>query len=138
LDIIKLGSLYSLKIYLTKYLATKIVLIKSIETIYCIFIRRSTITIIFVNLLLLSKSTIKSIEISCYFYIGIGNSQSTPCFFYVRSLSINACFIYSDIFSYIVVYYRPVICSLNYFICFYTAKISYYKRIIYKFKYFKL
>jgi hypothetical protein len=63
LDIIKLGSLYSLKIYLTKYLATKIALINFIEIIYRIFIRWLTTTIIFVNLLPLNKSTIKSIII---------------------------------------------------------------------------
>ena len=74
MDIIKLGSLYSLKIYLTKYLVTKIALIKFIGIIYRIFIRRLTTTIIFINLLLLGKSTIKSIKISRYFYIGIGNS----------------------------------------------------------------
>jgi len=39
LDIIKLGSLCSLKIYLTKHSATNIVLIKSIRIIYYIFIR---------------------------------------------------------------------------------------------------
>ena len=55
LDIMKLGSLYSLKIYLTKYSATDIVLIKSIGIIYYIFIRRSTTTIIFINPLLLGK-----------------------------------------------------------------------------------
>ena len=74
MDIIKLGSLYSLKIYLTKHLATKIVLIKSIGTIYCIFIRQLITTIIFVNLLLLDKSTTKLIEILRHFYIKIGNS----------------------------------------------------------------
>ena len=73
MDIIKLGSLYSLKIYLTKYLVTKIVLIEFIGTIYYIFIKRLTTTIIFINLLLLNKSTIKLIKISRYFYIGIGN-----------------------------------------------------------------
>jgi hypothetical protein len=73
LDIIKLGSLYSLKIYLTKHSATKTVLIKSIGTMCCIFIKQLTTTIIFVNLLLLGKSTIKLIEISRHFCIGIGN-----------------------------------------------------------------
>ena len=73
MDIIKLGNLCSLKTYLIKYLATKIVLIESIEIIYRIFVKRSTTIIIFVNLLLLSKSTIKLIKISRYFYIGIGN-----------------------------------------------------------------
>jgi hypothetical protein len=74
LDIIKLGSLYSLKIYLIKHIAIKIVLIKFIGTIYRIFIKQLTTTIIFVNLLLLGKSTIKVIKISRHLYIGIGNS----------------------------------------------------------------
>ena len=56
-----------------KYLATKIALIESIGIIYRIFIRRSITTIIFVNLLLLGRSTIKSIKISRHLYIGIGN-----------------------------------------------------------------
>ena len=73
MDIIKLGSLYSLKIYLTKYLATKTVLIEFIGIIYRIFIRRSITTIIFVNLLLLGKFIIKLIKISRHLYIGIGN-----------------------------------------------------------------
>ena len=73
LDIIKLGSLYSLKTYLTKYLATEIVLIKFIGIICRIFIRWLITTIIFINLLLLGMSTIKSIEILCYLYIRIGN-----------------------------------------------------------------
>ena len=73
MDIIKLGSLYSLKTYLIKYLATKIVLIKSIGTIYYIFIKQLTTTIMFVNPLLLGKSTIKLIKISRHLYIRIGN-----------------------------------------------------------------
>ena len=56
-----------------KYLATKIVLIKSIGIMCCIFIKRLTTIIIFINLLLLGKSTIKLIKILRYFYIGIGN-----------------------------------------------------------------
>jgi hypothetical protein len=74
LDIIELGSLCSLKTYLTKHLATKTVLIEFMGTIYRIFVRQSTTTIIFVNPLLLGKSTIKSIEISRHLCIGIGNS----------------------------------------------------------------
>ena len=74
MDIIKLGSLYSLKIYLTKYLATKIVLIKSIEIIYRIFIKQLTTTITFINQLLLNKSTIKLIKILCHLYIRTNNS----------------------------------------------------------------
>jgi hypothetical protein len=73
-DTIELGSLCSLKIYLTKHLATETVLIESMGTIYRIFIKWSTTTIIFVNLLLLGKSTTKSIEISRHLCIGIGNS----------------------------------------------------------------
>ena len=73
LDIIELGSPYSLKIYLIKYSAIKIALIKSIGIIYCIFVRRLTTTIIFINLLLLGKSTIKLIEILCHLCIRIGN-----------------------------------------------------------------
>ena len=73
IDIIELGSLYSLKTYLIQHLATEIVLIKFMGIIYCIFIKRSITTIIFINLLLLGKSTIKSIEILRHLYIGIGN-----------------------------------------------------------------
>ena len=60
--------------YLIKYLATKTVLIKSMKIIYYIFVRRLTITIIFINLLLLSKFTIKLIKILRHLYIGISNS----------------------------------------------------------------
>ena len=74
LDIIKLGSLCSLKTYLTKYLATEIVLIKFMGTIYRIFVRQLTTIIIFINLLLLNKSTIKLIKILRHLYIRIGNS----------------------------------------------------------------
>ena len=74
MDIIKLRSLYSLKMYLIKYLATNIVLIEFIGIIYYIFIRWLTTTIIFINLLLLGKSTIKLIKILRHLYIGIGNS----------------------------------------------------------------
>ena len=73
MDIIKLGSLCSLKTYLTKHLATKIALIKFIGIMCRIFIKQSITTIIFINPLLLGKSTIKLIEISRHFYIGIGN-----------------------------------------------------------------
>ena len=73
MDIIELGSLYSLKIYLIKHLAAKIVLIKFMGIIYYIFIKWSTTTIIFVNLLLLGKFTIKLIKILGYLYIRIGN-----------------------------------------------------------------
>ena len=74
MDIIKLESPYSLKICLIKYLATKIVLIEFIETIYRIFIKWLTTIIIFINLLLLGKSTIKLIKILHYLCIGISNS----------------------------------------------------------------
>jgi len=73
LDIIELGSLYSLKTYLIKHLATNIALIKSIGIIYYIFIRRLITTIIFINPLLLGKLTIKFIKISRHLCIGIGN-----------------------------------------------------------------
>jgi hypothetical protein len=59
--------------YLIKYSATEIALIKFIGTIYRIFIRQLTITIIFINPLLLSKSTIKLIEILRHLCIEIGN-----------------------------------------------------------------
>ena len=73
MDIIKLGSLCSLKIYLTKYSATEIALIESMGIMCYIFVKRLTTTIIFINLLLLGKSTIKLIKISRYFYIEISN-----------------------------------------------------------------
>ena len=60
--------------YLIKYLVIEVALIKFIEIIYRIFIRRLTTTIIFINLLLLNKSTIKLIEILRHLYIKIGNS----------------------------------------------------------------
>jgi hypothetical protein len=44
-------------------LAIKIALIKSIGIIYYIFIRQLTTTIIFINLLLLGKSTVTDLEI---------------------------------------------------------------------------
>ena len=56
-----------------KHLAIKIILIKSIGIIYRIFIRQLTTTIMFINLLLLGKSTIKLIKISRHFCIEIGN-----------------------------------------------------------------
>ena len=73
LDIIKLGSQYSLKTYLIKHLATKIVLIDFIGIIYRIFVRQLTTTIIFINPLLLGRFTIKLIKISRHFYIRIDN-----------------------------------------------------------------
>ena len=74
LDTIKLENLYSLKIYLIKYLATEIILINSIGIIYRVFVKRLTTTIIFINLLLLSRSTIKLIKILRHLYIGTSNS----------------------------------------------------------------
>jgi len=56
-----------------KYSAINIILIKSIGIIYRIFIRRLTTTIIFINLLLLGKSTINLIKISRHLYIGISS-----------------------------------------------------------------
>jgi hypothetical protein len=72
-DTIELGNLCSLKMYLIKHSATETVLIKFMGTIYRIFVRRLTTTIIFINLLLLGKSTIKLIKISRHLCIGIGN-----------------------------------------------------------------
>jgi hypothetical protein len=60
--------------YLIKHSATKTALIEFIGTMCRIFIRWSTTTIMFVNPLLLGKSTIKSIEILRHFYIGISNN----------------------------------------------------------------
>jgi len=73
LDIIILGSPCSLKTCLIKHSATNIALIESIGIICYIFVRRLTITIIFVNLLLLGKLTIKLIKISRHLCIGIGS-----------------------------------------------------------------
>ena len=73
MNIIKLRSLYSLKIYLTKHLATEIILIDLIGIICRIFVRQLITTIIFVNPLLLSKSTIKLIKILRHLYIGTDN-----------------------------------------------------------------
>jgi hypothetical protein len=55
----------------------------------------------------------------------------------MRGLSIYAYPAYSNVFPYIVVYYRPVIHSLNNLIGFCIARISYYRGIVYKFKYLK-
>jgi len=44
----------------------------------------------------------------------------------------------SNVFLYIVMHYRPVIYSLNNLISLYTAKMFYYRGIIYEFKYLKL
>ena len=74
MDIIKLGRLCSLKIYLIKYSATKTVLINFIETICRIFVKQLTTTVIFIDPLLLDRSTIKLIKILRYFYIRIGKS----------------------------------------------------------------
>jgi len=46
--------------------------------------------------------------------------------------------LYLNIFLYIVVHYRPIIYLLNNPISLYIARMSYYKRVIYKFKYLKL
>jgi len=60
--------------YIIKYLVTNIILIKSLGIIYRVFIRRLITTIIFINLLLLGKLTIKLIKMSRYLYIRIGSS----------------------------------------------------------------
>jgi len=43
-----------------------------------------------------------------------------------------------NVFPYIVVHCRPVICLLNNLIGLYTAMMSYYGGVVYKFKYLKL
>jgi len=45
---------------------------------------------------------------------------------------------YLNVFLYIVVYYRLVICLLNNFISLYTARMPYYREVVYKIKYLKL
>ena len=138
MDIIKLESLYSLKIYLTKYLATEIALIDFIKIIYHIFIRRSTTTIIFINLLPLDRSTIKSIKLLRHLYIRISNSWNTSYFFYMGSLFMNARSVYLNILLHIIAYYGLVICLLDYPTYPHIARMSCYRRIVYKFKYFEL
>jgi len=44
----------------------------------------------------------------------------------------------SNVFSYIVVHCRPVVCLLNNLISLCTARISCYRGIVYKFEYLKL
>jgi len=46
--------------------------------------------------------------------------------------------IYLNIFLYVVVYYRPVICLLNNLISLYIARIPYYRGVVYEIKYLKL
>jgi len=46
--------------------------------------------------------------------------------------------IYLNIFLYIVVHYRLVVCLSNNLISLYIAKMSYYRGVVYKFKYLKL
>jgi len=46
--------------------------------------------------------------------------------------------IYLNVFLYIVMYYRLVIYLLNDFIGLCIARISYYRKVIYEFKYLKL
>jgi len=43
-----------------------------------------------------------------------------------------------NVFSYIVMHYRLVVCSLNNFISLCTARMPYYREVVYKFKYLKL
>jgi len=45
--------------------------------------------------------------------------------------------VYLDVFSHIAVHYRLVIRLLNYLIRLRTARVSYYRRVVYKFKYLK-
>jgi hypothetical protein len=56
----------------------------------------------------------------------------------MRGLSTYVYSIYSNIFLYIVMHYRLVIRLLNNLIGLYIARISYYRGIVYKFKYLKL
>jgi len=46
--------------------------------------------------------------------------------------------IYLNIFLYVVVHYKLVVYLLNNFVSLYIARISYYREVIYKFKYLKL
>jgi len=46
--------------------------------------------------------------------------------------------VYSNVFSYIVVYYRLVVYSLNNLISLRTARMPYYRGVVYKSKYLKL
>ena len=57
--------------------------------------------------------------------------------FYVKSLFTDTHSAYLDILLYIVIHYRLVVYLLNYFICHYTARMSCYRKVIYKFKYLK-
>jgi len=50
---------------------------------------------------------------------------------HARSVGLN-------VFSYVVVHYRPVVCSLNNLISLRTARMSYYRGIVYEFEYLKL
>ena len=45
---------------------------------------------------------------------------------------------YLNVFSYVVVHYRPVVYLLNNLISLRTARMSYYRGIIYEFEYLKL
>jgi len=42
-----------------------------------------------------------------------------------------------NVFLYIVVHYRLVVCLLNNFISFRTARVPYYRGVIYEFEYLK-
>jgi len=46
--------------------------------------------------------------------------------------------IYLNVFLYVVIYYRLAVYLLNNLISLYTARISYYRGIVYKFEYLKL
>jgi len=56
----------------------------------------------------------------------------------MRGLFTHVYSAYLNVFLYVVVYYRLVICLLNNLVSFYIARISYHREVIYKFKYFKL
>jgi len=57
---------------------------------------------------------------------------------YIRGFSTHVYPVCSNVFPYIVVYYRLVIYLLNNLIGLCIARMSYYRGVVYKFKYLKL
>ncbi len=92
--------------------------------------------IIIVYLLFSGRLIMKLIEISCYLRIKINNGRSI--FLYIRNLPTDIYLIYLNIFSYVIVYLRLIIDSLNNFINFYAVRVFSYGRIVYKFEDLKL
>jgi len=45
--------------------------------------------------------------------------------------------VYSNVFSYVVMHHRLVVCSSNNFISFCMARVPCYRGVVYKFKYLK-